>query len=202
MTAERSITTHGFDLAELSRQFTIAVTFPQSRAGAYPGAAAIAAGASFYRELTIDGKAFQCAAFGDTSAELLRAQALVSTLRGYKGLLIYAGGKLQDWARMLKVLDCYADASACKDPRAHCVVHVAKSSITERGSGSFDLDITPDFMAEKPKRDGYLFPCRLLAFNFMFKFQPRHPSSEADQIQAHAVREGCNWCPNFRQEKT
>lgn len=186
----------------MSRKYAVVMSFPQSRSGAYSSGVAIARGASLYDEAIIDGKTMHFAAFAADPEALLQAHAMVSTMRGYKGLLIYAGGKIQEWARMLKVLDCYADASACKDSRAHCVVHVAKSSITERGTGSFDLDITPDFMAEKPKRDGYLFPCRLLAFNFMFKFQPRHPSSEADQIQAHAVREGCNWCPNFNKGNT
>ena len=122
-----------FDLVSMSRQFAVVMSFPQSRAGAYSSGVAIARGASLYDEAAIDGKAMNFAAFAADREALLKAHALVSTLRGYKGLLIYAGGKLQDWARMLKVLDCYADSVACADPRAHCVVHVAKSSITERG---------------------------------------------------------------------
>lgn len=52
------------------------------------------------------------------------------------------------------------------------------------------IDIMPDFMRANAAGKAMLFPCRLLTMTFGFKMQAGHPSSERDQIQAGAVREG------------
>lgn len=190
----------GFDPIILSRKYAIVACFPQSRAGAYLSGVSIARNASWYDEKPVEGtKIMHFCAFSATSDALLQAHALVRTMRGYNGLLLYAGGKLQDWARMIHVLDCYSDSTQCNDVRAHCIVTVFRQSITSAPlTNSFSIDITPDFMQKSRLDDGrILFPCRLLAQNYSFKFQPGHPSSESDQIQAGAVREGISWCPNF-----
>jgi hypothetical protein len=188
-----------FDIVEQSTRHAIAVSFPASRSAAYPSAVAIAKGAPHYTEGDVGGRVMHFAAFTGTRDGMRQAQALIQTMRGYKGLLIYAGGSLQQWARTLHVLRCYVDSTACADSRAHCAISVHKQSITFHGAGSGVFDITPDFLQTRAQGNAYLFPCRLLANNFLFKFQPGHPSSEEDQIQAAAVREGCSWCPNFNQ---
>lgn len=188
-----------FDIVSASIEAAVAISFPKSRSGAYPTAVNICRSAGRYYEAEIEGVTMHFAAFARNSMEMARALAVLSSLRGYKGLLIYAGGRLQEWARSIKVLQCYSDSSACNDFRAHCFVSVHRDSITKQIAGpSASIDITPDFMIAAGQGKAYLFPCRLLAMSFQFKIQAGHPSSEADQIQAGAIREGCAWCPNFR----
>lgn len=196
MTTDLQAAPH-LDLVRATAQGGLAASFPKSRSGAYAPAVAICRGASEYQETEIEGVPMHFAVFGTTAEDMARALAAVTTLRGYKGLLLCAGGKLQGWARAMKVLQCYADSAACNDPKAHCVVAVEKDSVTARPLSS-SISITPDFLSSLHGDQPYLFPCRLLAYSFGFKLQSGHPSSEADQIQAGAVREGCNWCPSFR----
>lgn len=120
-----------FDIVSASVEAAVAICFPKSRSGAYPTAVNICRSAGRYNEAEIEGVTMHFAAFARERMEMARALAVLSSLRGYKGLLIYAGG-------------------------------------------------------------------RLLAMSFQFKIQAGHPSSEGDQIQAGAIREGCAWCPNFR----
>lgn len=187
-----------FDPIQASLTAGLVITFPKLRAGSYAPAVNMCRGASKYHEEPIEGVLTHFAAFARDRHDMGRALAVVSTLRGYKGLLIYAGGKLQNWARVQKVLECYMDSLGCKDTRAHCVISVHKDSVTTYPEPLTSvISITPDFMEAKREGKAYLFPCRLLAFNFCFKLQAGHPSSDVDQIQAGAVREGCDWCPSF-----
>lgn len=188
-----------FDLVAASMDSGVAISFPKSKSGAYPTAVNICRGAASYNEADIEGVTMHFVTFGKSRAEMARSLAAISSLRGYKGLLIYSGGRLQEWARAIKVLQCYSDAEACNDPAAHCVISVHRDSITTHAvRQAVSIDITPDFMAATSQGKAMLFPCRLLAMSFGFKIQGGHPSSEADQVQAGAVREGCAWCPNFR----
>lgn len=59
---------------------------------------------------------------------------------------------------------------------------------------TFGLEMIPKADAEKPEL--VALPCRYLRFRD-FRFQPNHPSTEAAQIKAAAVREGCDWCPSL-----
>ncbi len=94
-----------------------------------------------------------------------------------------------------------ADYAVRAYPAAHCVISVHRDSMTTHAvRQATSIDITPDFMAATAQGKAMLFPYRLLAMSFGFKIQGGHPSSEADQIQAGAVRDGCAWCPNFRSD--
>lgn len=191
--------TQSFDLVTASLQSGLSASFPKSRSAAYAPAVAISKGAAGYQESGIEGGLIHFVSFAGTREDMARALALLTTLRGYKGLLVYAGGKLLDWSRAIRVLQCYADAAVCDDPRAHCIVSVHRDSVTSRADWHVpSIDITPDFMKATADGKAMLFPCRLLAMTYGFKIQAGHPSTEGDQIQAGAVREGCAWCPNFR----
>jgi len=157
-----------FDIVQASFVCPLAIQFPKSRAGAYSYALAHARGAAMYREDTIDGILTHVAAFAASPEDMSRAAATLTNLKGYRGLLIYARGQMVDWYLALRVLRCFRDACACRDPRAHCIVMMR----------------------------GQQFPCRLLAESGM-RLQAGHPSTRKDLIQAAAVRHGCDWCPNF-----
>lgn len=195
------------DLAALSACSAVALSFPASRAAAYPAALTICQGATELYEAALGGKPLHFARFSAEPAQLERARAVLATLRGYRGLLVYAGGRLQHWARMLRVLECIAIANSCDDPTAHCTISVYMNSMLQKdiegrlppgpvyGPGAPEV---PAVLHEAQVVDvGMSFPCRLLAFNYQFKLQADHPSSYKDQIEAGAVREGCDWCPHF-----
>lgn len=195
--------TASFDLVGTSLKGGLSVCFPKSRKSTYATAVAICRGASSYCEADVEGTLMHFAHFAPDPLNMSKALALLNLMGGYKGLLIYSKGRAQEWAKALIVLRCYSESAACPDRRAHCSISVHKMSITKSSeplSSSLTVQITPNYAMAKAQGMDYLFPCRLLAFNFGFKLQAGHPSSEADQIQAGAVREGCDWCPSFNKQ--
>ena len=167
--------------------------------------------AARYEEAEIGKTLFHFAAFGRSRDQAALALTLVRNLRGNKGLQVVAGGKLtQDAFRAEAVLECYLEASGLPDHRAHCVqivheTHLVERYLSGRSSLAPSIDVA-DVMRNAFGRDEqlegkvYEFPCRhLLARGF--KFQPGHPSSEADQLLSAAIREGCDWCPCFPKEE-
>lgn len=196
-----------FDLIRASLEGSIATVFPKSRGSGYDAAVNFARQATRYEEAEIGKTLFHFAAFGRSREQAALALSLVRNLRGTKGLQVVAGGKLtQDAYRAEAVLECYLEASGLPDPRAHCVQIVHESHLVERflsGRDSFSPRIDmADVMRnafqsdDEPNDKVYEFPCRYLMTRG-FKFQPGHPSSEADQLLSAAVREGCDWCPFF-----
>lgn len=193
----------GFDLIRASLEGSIATVFPKSRGSGYDAAVNFARQAAHYEEAEIGKTLFHFAAFGRSREQAALALTLVRNLRGTKGLQVVAGGKLtQDVFRAEAVLECYLEASGLPDHRAHCIQIVHESHLVERylsGSASASVDMV-DVMRNAFRRDHetggkvYEFPCRYL-LSRGFKFQPGHPSSEADQLLSAAVREGCDWCP-------
>lgn len=193
----------GFDMVvSASLQHPLVVIFPKTRSASYAAAVNLAQQAVLYSETDVGGALFHVAGFSADKDQAARALSLVRFMHSIKGFQIYAGGKqLQDWPRVETVLACYLEASACKDPRAHCQMvvhaeHLVERYYSSRPSGGVSLDL--DWMKSNAVDGGVVvFPCRyLLSRNF--RFQVGHPSSLEDQMQAGAVREGCDWCPNFK----
>jgi hypothetical protein len=196
-----------FDLIRASLEGSIATVFPKSRGSGYDAAVNFARQAARYEEAEIGKTLFHFAAFGRSREQAALALSLVRNLRGTKGLQVVAGGKLtQDAYRAEGVLECYLEASGLPDHRAHCVQIVHESHLIERFLSRRDLfsprvdmaDVMRNAFQRDEDADGkvYEFPCRHLMTRG-FKFQPGHPSSEADQLLSAAVREGCDWCPFF-----
>jgi hypothetical protein len=196
---------------------TVALRFPASRSQAYDAAVATARAADHYAETMIGKTLVHWCGFGHTREQLARALSVVHATHGIKGFELYAGGQMvADWYRAEAVLRCATQASASPDPRAHCVVMVSRAFIgarrfsEPRHSGPSNLlPVNPspsmedlnDILAGRSPGDTlptYPFPCRLL-LDRQFRFQPEHPSSDADQLLAGAVRYGCDWCPNLRR---
>lgn len=193
----------GFEMVvAASLQHPLVVVFPKTRSASYAAAVVLAKQANLYTDTDAAGSLFHVAGFGAENEQAARALSLVRFMRSIKGFQIYAGGKLlQDWARVESVLECYLESAACTDRRAHCQMvihteHLIERYYSSRPSGAVSLDL--DWMKINEVDDGIVvFPCRyLLSRNF--RFQTGHPSSFEDQMQAGAVREGCDWCPNFK----
>lgn len=186
-------------LIDWSRGGVIAVVFPKTKSASYDAAVNLARQADQYAEQTLGTSLFHLAGFGRSREQVARALAVVRYLRSVKGFQIYAGGSaLQEASRVEDVLQCYLEASGCTDPRAHCVVVVDEATLHAVGGGvrvGAMLDRAwHDVLSSATKHRA--FPCRHLLHR-NFRFQPGHPSSEIDQLQAAAVREGCDWCPNL-----
>lgn len=177
------LTSSSFDLAHKSLSHVLAVMFPKSKAQAYEAVVALCKGADFYAEVTLSGTLYHCAAFGKTLEQVTRAASVVSDCNPIRGTRFFAKGfPILDGYRLYDSLKCYIQSQSCRDQRAYCNRIV--SNLFEESHTS----------SEK-----YLFPCSLLVDRqARLDLSHRHPASIPDQIEAMAVRLGCDWCPNLR----
>lgn len=187
--------------AEWSLHGSVACIFPKTRASGYEPAVRAARNAQRYKEDNL----LHVAAFGTTREQISFAIVVINQLRSTKGLQVYGGGKcVQDKWRIEDLLECVITGSSCTDPKAHCTVIVDEDRLLSHEPHLASLQVyIGEAESAAPDRFGLWrvgtreFPCRYL-FEHGFRFQQGHPSSEADQIQAAAVRAGCDWCPHLR----
>ncbi|MDP2183412.1 MAG: hypothetical protein Q8K99_12690 [Actinomycetota bacterium] len=182
-----------------STECLLVVLFPRSNSKNYPIALNIARGSARFAETDFTGKPMNMAAFASSPDDARRAVALLEYVRQWKGVMVFSGGKLvkNTW-QLLQVVDCSLDASSCDDPSAHCDSVIDDPLVVD--PQDMGLSVCIRLVAEPPEQhaveiDRYLFPCKFLQNRF--HFQPDHPSSLQNQIQAAAVEMGCNMCPCF-----
>lgn len=185
------------DLIKDSIEQVIAVSFPKSRSAGYSAAVNIAQQANKYAEADMSGTLFHFAAFGRSREQVALALSATRYLNGIKAVQFYAGGKLVlEQFRIEAVLTCFLESCACKDHLAHCNKIVANPfSGYALDNGSINLDF------KKSDGNGYIFPCAYLLQWGNPELQHGHPASQENQIQAMAVKKGCDWCPNFKPEE-
>lgn len=165
-------------LERFPRDYFITITFPQSRSRSYLAAITAAQCADGYREIQYGKRLQHYAAFGRTAAQVLAAYSLHSQIWNLRHVRYFVAGKrLETVSNVHQVLHCYRQALLCTDPHAHC------HSVT---AGVFDND--PDRRC--------IFPCALLRM-YGPTLSTEHSASLPDQVQAQAVRVGCDWCPAF-----
>jgi hypothetical protein len=189
------------DLIKSSVEQLVAISFPKSSSQVYPLAVNIAKGAAYYDELIIDKKIVHLVVFSKTREDAGRAIALINYIKDWKATQIFAGGKLirNSW-KTVEIIECFLEACACKDWTAHCH-YIVDNPFIEKNEDEGRLSFSVDFQegVRPPKIaneiDRYIFPCEFLWRSF--DFQPDHPAKPQDQIQAAAVKVGCDWCPNF-----
>lgn len=203
-------TATGGDLIGWSLAGSVAMVFPKSKSASYGPALALAQQAQHYGEQEIGGALMHFAGFGRDRHQAALALSVLDYLRGVKGLQVFGGGQmLLEPHRVAAVLDCFLKACGCDDSRAHCVVVVDEPTVVAVGGGvrqgvvpAIDLprlDNLADWLERQPaaaQPARVLFPCRYL-LQRNFRFQPDHPAGRLAQVQAAAVREGCDWCPNL-----
>ena len=188
------------DLLNDSITHLIAVSFAKTSSKNYPLAVNVAQGAAKHDEVTIGRIVVHLAAFQKSKEDAARALVLLGYISGWKGVQIFAGGKIiQNYYRATEVLNCYLGALACADHKAHClsIINDPYSEYPKAYSSSVTMTISlePRPEPEPVFVDRYIFPCKLL--QPYFSFQTDHPSSPQDQIQAGAVERGCDFCPLF-----
>ena len=194
--------TRRVDPVEDSLTHLLAISFGKSSSPSYPLAVNVAQGATKYAELEIAGKPVHFVAFARTREDAARARTILDYVSGWKTTQIFAGGKLiQDRWSVVQVLNCYLEASACNDRTAHChrVIddpYLKGGELGGRGlSLKIQVSLDPEPLKKEVRIDRYIFPCSFLQNRF--RFQVDHPASPQDQIQAEAVKVGCDWCPYF-----
>jgi hypothetical protein len=181
----------------------LVIAFFKSRASSYPLVVGIAETASQYGLFVIDGKPMHVAVFGRNQSDAGKASAIIWYTLGWKGILLFSRGKLiPNGYPVLEVINCYSESCLCTDKRAHCHAVIDDPFLTRKDHivtpTSISINLEAAFrskMKREVRIDRYMFPCKYLFSRF--SFQSDHPSSWEDQIQAGAVRAGCDICPNL-----
>jgi hypothetical protein len=176
------------------------IAFGKSSSTSYPLAVSVAQGAAKYGEVPLGKQVVHLAAFDRTKEGASRALSIIKYLSGSKTLQIFANGVLEknSWG-VISILECYLKSATCNDFRAHCQ-KIIENPFAEK-EYSHNLSITIRLTEETENKakpiivERYLFPCSYLMQRF--RFQIGHPSTPKDQIQAGAVENHCDWCPNF-----
>ncbi len=181
----------------------LAVAFPKSSSKNYPTAVHFAKQGIAYEEGSVQGLLYHFAVFGKDKAQAVSALSVTNLLLKLKGTSFYAGGKLIAAPyRIQSVLTCYLESCGSTDYRAHCHKVINDPfQVRQQAEERFSESIF-DFLRSPSQAPAVqcLFPCRYLAGFSSIGLSGLHPSSHEDQIQAAAVRNGCDWCPNFNQK--
>lgn len=178
-------------LASMSKQALVVVAFPKNRSPSYPIVLELLSLADSRSDAAIGRTVMHVGAFGRSAVQAEGAMSLLNYLDEIKGVQIYAGGRLRpDAEAVATVLRCYLQAETAVDRAAYC-----HEIIDDPFPARPDLDIS-QFSLDGSKR--YLFPCALLRRHGI-AIDADHPASAPSQIQAGAVRLGCDWCPHFNE---
>ncbi|WP_322997958.1 hypothetical protein [Castellaniella sp.] len=178
-----------------SSDWMLMIAFPKSPSKGFPLALSIAQQASEFRIVDSAGILMHVAHFAPNERDAKLAIELFSQTGGWKGVVAYSKGRpiKERWA-FISMLECYLESCECTDPDAHCCVVIDDPSFEPVKSFSMTISVGPS--TTKPVEvDRYLFPCSRLWPSM--RFQPDHPSSLQDQIQAAGVKNGCYACPRF-----
>ncbi|MYD93835.1 MAG: hypothetical protein F4Y02_09105 [Chloroflexi bacterium] len=168
----------------------VTILFAKHAGRTYPQAVAVAQQASVYREQVEGRSVTHVATFAQTAQQASAASQLLQLTVSLKSSAVFDGGGVMvpnKWTAG-QVLDCYRKASLCADPTAYCHL-VINSPFTHQGE--FELVDRDDRQADR-----WLLPCRLINRAYL-AFDAQHPASATDLLQAAAVRNGSQWCPNF-----
>ncbi len=187
-----------------AKEFLLSVIFGKTNSPSYPLALDLARGASSYDEGMIEGRLFHVAHFAKDRDGAQRAYLLLNHASKWSNFEIYARGRpIRSAYELFEVLQCYLEALACSDFRAHCFC-VMEDPLRENLEQSSIL-LKIELSLKKTVRgtpiikviDKYSFPCSRLLGRFRFRFQPGHPASHPDQIQAEAMKRNIDICPLF-----
>jgi len=176
-----------------------AVAFQKSSSASMPMAVAVAQRSPGYRFAYIEGRAVHFSVFGPTVAEAMNAVSLLKLTVGWKGVLCYSRGRPVDAHRLLEVLDCYVAATRCVDRRAHCHAVIDDPMIPRApayyGGITIAMSRANPPLIKEVVIARYAFPC--VRLQSRFRFQPDHPATLRNQIQAAAAAQDYDVCPFF-----
>ena len=182
----------------------LVVVFSKSTSKSFPLALSVCSNLDKFWTIDVGGKEAYFACFDKNQVDAARAVVLLGYVRGWKGVQIFSQGKLLNDAYEVEgVLECYTESKSCRSLSSHChkvVDDPFSDEITNDTSMGITIRVTEDPVYKyEAEVDRYLFPCKFLLNRF--DFQRDHPASPQEQIQAGAVEEGCDWCPNFSPDE-
>lgn len=189
------------DLIGDSLKELMSISFPKNSSKYYPIAVGVAQGAKKYQEIMVNKKPVHLCVFENSQADASRAATLLEYIRNWTGTQVFIRGKYFDDLFLIReVLSCYMDSFCCNDWRAHCFVirddlETDRSAVTMKSWVGLGIDGPELKNPPKKSKNQYVFPCKFLEDRFYY--QPKHPSSLEDQLQACAVENVCHWCPRF-----
>lgn len=186
------------DFIELSRSRLLCVVFPKTNSPYYRHAIDVARQGQEYRESKGEAGVVHACSFPRTSGGAARAMQLLIWTRGWAGTQVFTAGRYNTRVdEVIHTLDCYQQALACSDTRAHCLV-VADNVLPDsrcEGALTFTIHIADTPPAPELPRRGrrFVLPCRRACHGF--RIAPAHPSDWAHQFQQAAVEHASDWCP-------
>lgn len=186
------------DPFDMSMRLFVVVAFPRSPSRSFQMALSIARTATEFQAAEIGGLQMHVAGFDKTATGATKALALIDLVKGWKGQMVFSAGRLlRSTTEIVEFLECFSQASACRDPASHC--HVVIDDPARWNTESI-LRVSPfgKLHEERPPPKKYVFPCALLFKRYLL--DPDHPSSYQDQIQAAAVKRGIHVCPFFNPD--
>lgn len=192
------------DLIAESFNCLLVVVFSKSTSKNFPLALAVFSNLDKFWTIDVGGKEAYFACFKKNQVDAARAVVLLGYVENWKGVQIFSHGKLlNDAYEVESVLECYTESGFCKSLSSHChkvVDDPFSDEIVNDASMGITVRVTEDPVYKyESEVDRYLFPCKYLLNRF--DFQKDHPASPQEQIQAGAVEEGCDWCPNFNPDE-
>ena len=152
----------------------------------YPRAVALRHQAAAYRD-QVEGRSVQhVATFRRTVQQASAASALLQLTVNRKGSLMFDGDGLlvPNKRTAQQMLDCYRQAGLCADAATYFHVVIADP----RGR---------DDLMDAGEVGRWPLPCRRVNPSHL-AFGGQHPAGATHLIQAATVRNGSQWCPNFR----
>lgn len=182
-----------FDPYSESKEFLLIIIFFRAKSQYFNRATAIAGGAQNYT--TFNEGDIHIVRLGKNMKDATSAYGLITCLEswGKSGRLIFAGGRLLTDNRLLKiVLDCYMKSFSCTDLEAYCckVEQYPYDRVCTTQYGFMYRVDMPEGQAIRL----FLNPCKKLNLGGISK---EHPSSLDTKIQAQAVEQEVDWCPNL-----
>jgi hypothetical protein len=182
----------------------LVVVFSKSTSKNFPLVLAVCGNLDRFWTIDVGGKEAYFARFDKSQIDAARAVVLLGYIGGWKGVQIFSQGKLlNNTYEVEMVLECYTESGSCQNLSSHChkvIDDPFSDEIVRDRSMGITIRVTENpVYKHEVEIDRYLFPCKYLLSRF--RFQRDHPASPQDQIQAGAVEEGCNWCPNFNLDE-
>nr|WP_310616927.1 hypothetical protein [Pantoea cypripedii] len=155
--------------------FFLMLVFPKNLSTQYSMSVSLSKMSPHYREGNLDKKLYHLVAFENEAKQLSLASSIAKMIAGIKGSHAFLNGDFKaDVYGISDVLSCYVTSMKADNANAYCQL--------------------PNQLGAK-----LLLPCKFIAgWGYTMTIESDH--SLRDQIQALAVRKGCEWCPNFHPE--
>lgn len=200
---ELQINDLSLDPLELSKEWLIVTMFFQTTSINYKEAVSIAGGASFFRQIIVEGKQVNLVGFDKTKKDISKFMTLHPLIASWKSARLFAGGRpLSNTYYAHETIRCYLKSLSCRNYEAYCWQIVEHPSYKDnRPFTGFVITLKDPTAFQPPPPPPpplFLRPCRRLDCSRLSKY---HPATLIDQLQAIAVDENVDWCPNFKPDE-